>query len=773
MLALSLLFFLGRIFSNPHKMSEDHNLDSNSILVFCRFRPPNDNESAQYKNISVEFYDDNKTLKINPKEDAGYPQEFTYDWIFAPKSSQKLVYRKSSKPIIKAVLEGFNGTVLAYGQTSSGKTYTMMGPDLDCKDKKGIIPRMVNTVFKQIMKTEEKIEFLLKVSYCEIYMEKIRDLLNPVKSNLKIRENKTQGIYIEDLTDIGVVSEEEVFDLMKFGTKNREVSATNMNAGSSRSHSIFILSIMQTNSHNLSAKLSKLYLVDLAGSEKVGKTNVSGKHLEEAKKINTSLTMLGIVINALTDGKSTHVPYRDSKLTRVLQDSLGGNSKTTLIINCSPSLYNENETLSTLRFGFRAKSIKNKPKINREYSILELKSLLAKAHEELSQKEKVILAQKEALAACGLESGKTSLENSYRIDDTSIEDIKKSELYDEVLSELHDIQEKFKVQSKHFRRASFELETVLNENEEHKKSSIFIYTQIQQLQKKIDLLEKSIKIKDEMIENLTYTNEIMQKELEKETCAKIFLQQQLIAAQNSLQNIETYKNQLLQDQITALSQQLDDEKAKNLTIFNDLQKTKENLHTYIQTETSQHEKFQILERTYKQDKTHWEEIEKKYKENHQKALEMHLKMQDDIQKQQDQYSKLKSFLSEGEVRILKRSESCEKSLEKLTIMYHQIVIQNSTLNVSKQVLEKKINRMVTENTNLLDENNKIKEKMKILQKLSCGIVSEKKKNDENLKNFKVLKSNRLKKTLKGGIVSKGGLSESFFDMASSSDSDET
>ncbi|OMJ89918.1 hypothetical protein SteCoe_7806 [Stentor coeruleus] len=754
-------------------MSEDHNLDSSSILVFCRFRPPNDNESAQYKNISIEFYDDNKTLKINPNEDVAYPQEFIYDWIFTPQSSQKLVYRKSSKPIIKAVLEGFNGTVLAYGQTSSGKTYTMMGSDIDCKDKKGIIPRMVRTVFKQIMKTEEKIEFLLKVSYCEIYMENIRDLLNPVKSNLKIRENKTQGIYIENLTDVGVVSEGEVFDLMKFGDKNREVSATNMNAGSSRSHSIFILSVMQTNSQDLSAKLSKLYLVDLAGSEKVGKTNVTGKHLEEAKKINTSLTMLGIVINALTDGKSTHIPYRDSKLTRVLQDSLGGNSKTTLIINCSPSVYNENETLSTLRFGFRAKSIKNKPKINREYSILELKSLLAKAHEELNKKEQVILAQKEALAACGLESGKTSLENSYRIDDTSIEDIKKTELYDEVLSELYDIQEKFKVQSKHFRRASFELETVLIENAEHKKSSIFIYTQIQELQRKIGLLEKSIKTKDEMIENLTYTNEIIQKELERESYAKISLQQQLITAQNSLQNIETYKNQQLENQIIALNQQIEDEKAKNLTTLLDLQKAKENLHKYIQTETTQNEKFQILEKTYKQDKTRWEEIEKKYKDNHQKALEMHLKMQEDIKKQQDQYSKLKSFLNEGEAKILKRSESCEKTLEKLTIMYHQIAIQNSTLNVSKQVLEKKINRMVTENMNLLDENNKIKEKLKILQKLSYGIVSEREKNDEDLKKFKVLKKNKFKKTLKGGLANKDGLSESFCDIVPSSDSYES
>lgn len=163
-----------------------------------------------------------------------------------------------------------------------------------------------------------------------------------------------------------------------------------MNERSSRSHMLFILSISQNNIEDMSAKTGKLYLVDLAGSEKVGKTGAEGKVLDEAKKINISLTALGKVINALTDGKSTHIPYRDSKLTRVLQESLGGNSKTTLIVTCSPHINNISETISSLRFGVSAKKIKNKPKINKEMTVAELQNLLEKVERDLSDREKYI-----------------------------------------------------------------------------------------------------------------------------------------------------------------------------------------------------------------------------------------------------------------------------------------------------------------------------------------------------------------------------------------------
>ena len=349
------------------------------------------------------FDRDGKSLSIlSAAEQSGGPPKFTFDSVFPPDSQQVDVYDASARSIVEAVLEGFNGTVFAYGQTGSGKTYTMTGPNIDDEDQKGIIPRMINTVFEKIHSASDYLEFSVKVGYAEIYMEKVKDLLDPVKTNLKVHEDKARGVYIADLTEEYVGNETEIYELMKLGNDNREVGATLMNQQSSRSHSLFILTVTQSNTRDFSAKTGKLYLVDLAGSEKVSKTGAEGKRLDEAKTINKSLSTLGKVINALTDGKSTHIPYRDSKLTRVLQDSLGGNAKTALIITCSPSSFNEAETLSTLRFGIRAKSIKNKPKVNREYTVAELKLLLSKAEAEITHKNALIQELTGRLQAMGI-----------------------------------------------------------------------------------------------------------------------------------------------------------------------------------------------------------------------------------------------------------------------------------------------------------------------------------------------------------------------------------
>ena len=282
------------------------------------------------------------------------------------------------------ILNGYNGTVFAYGQTGAGKSYTMMGADIDDEEQRGIIPRIVEQMFASILRSPGNIEYTVRVSYMEIYMEKIRDLLMPQNDNLPVHEEKSRGVYVKGLLEIYVSSVQEVYEVMRRGGASRATAATNMNQESSRSHSIFVITITQKNVETGSAKSGQLFLVDLAGSEKVGKTGASGQTLEEAKKINKSLSALGMVINSLTDGKSTHIPYRDSKLTRILQESLGGNSRTTLIINCSPSSYNEQETIGTLRFGVRAKAIKNKAKINAELSPLELKQLLKKAQSQVA-----------------------------------------------------------------------------------------------------------------------------------------------------------------------------------------------------------------------------------------------------------------------------------------------------------------------------------------------------------------------------------------------------
>ncbi|KAE9391655.1 kinesin heavy chain [Gymnopus androsaceus JB14] len=373
---------------------------SNNIKVVCRFRPPNSIEQREGGENVVAFNDDHTTVQLRSLQSTSGPDRdgFTFDRVFPMGTQQKEVFDYGVKEIVTDVLDGYNGTVFAYGQTGSGKTFTMMGADIDSEELKGIIPRITEQIFQSIVESDAHLEYLVKVSYMEIYLEKIRDLLAPQNDNLQVHEEKSKGVYVKNLSDYYVSSAREVYEIMRTGGAARVVSSTNMNAESSRSHSIFLITINQRNTETGAQKTGNLYLVDLAGSEKVGKTGASGQTLEEAKKINKSLSALGMVINALTDPKVKYIPYRDSKLTRILQESLGGNSRTTLIINCSPSSYNEAETLSTLRFGIRAKSIKNSARVNAELSPAELKGLLTKAQASNTSYQKYIAALEAELA---------------------------------------------------------------------------------------------------------------------------------------------------------------------------------------------------------------------------------------------------------------------------------------------------------------------------------------------------------------------------------------
>lgn len=255
---------------------------------------------------------------------------------------------------------------------STGKTHTMEGVIGD-PNKQGIIPRIVNDIFNHIYGMEENLEFHIKVSYFEIYMDKIRDLLDVSKVNLSVHEDKNRVPFVKGATERFVSSPEEVFEVIEEGKSNRHIAVTNMNEHSSRSHSVFLINVKQENLENQKKLSGKLYLVDLAGSEKVSKTGAEGTVLDEAKNINKSLSALGNVISALADGNKTHIPYRDSKLTRILQESLGGNARTTIIICCSPASFNESETKSTLDFGKRAKTIKNVVCVNEELTAEEWK----------------------------------------------------------------------------------------------------------------------------------------------------------------------------------------------------------------------------------------------------------------------------------------------------------------------------------------------------------------------------------------------------------------
>jgi hypothetical protein len=379
------------------------------VQVLIRFRPLNDTERAKGPDNCVEL---SSTTEIAVVGDSFVPptskaqgaldialdqqKQFTFDHVFNPDAGQTDVYETVGRPVVTNVLKGYNGTILAYGQTGSGKTHSMLGPEGGTMDvlsqagphyaKRGIIPRLIEDLFARLQAMpEQEVSWKIGVSVFELYKEQIQDLLaqdGAPAQEYKIREDLVggRGVYVENLYAKPCLSAPELLEAVKLGVSRRKVASTKSNDNSSRSHSLTMIMVEQTNHvQGGTVTRSRLNLIDLAGSEKVRKTQADGERLKEAQQINLSLTFLGNVINKLTDGKGGFIPYRDSKLTRILQDSLGGNSLTTLFCHCSIASYNREETVGTLRFAARAKRIKNAPKVNRELSQKELTLQLAQA----------------------------------------------------------------------------------------------------------------------------------------------------------------------------------------------------------------------------------------------------------------------------------------------------------------------------------------------------------------------------------------------------------
>lgn len=344
-------------------------LEKKSVLVAVRVRPLNGKEQNSGCVGCLECQNSSTVLLHHKRDCRG---SFTFDCVFDVDSKQQDVFDRTGRPLLHKALEGYNGCLLAYGQTGSGKTYTMQG---GLGNDAGVVPLLCKELFR--LKRERSAEQYISVScsLLEIYNEQLNDLLAQGKpKDLQIHQDSSiggRGMYVEGISEHIVDSSEAVLRLLGDGQARRMVGQTNMNENSSRSHSVFTFHITATDiddQDGLTRTMAKLHLVDLAGSERQKLTGAAGDRLKEGAQINLSLSALGNVINALTEpsGKRKHVPYRDSKLTRLLQDSLGGNSYTALICNVSPATSNADETLSSLRFADRAKCIENVAVVNRD-----------------------------------------------------------------------------------------------------------------------------------------------------------------------------------------------------------------------------------------------------------------------------------------------------------------------------------------------------------------------------------------------------------------------
>ncbi|KAF4364960.1 hypothetical protein G4B88_021777 [Cannabis sativa] len=357
----------GRLqYSLIHSAGSESGKKMSNIAVCARFRPLSTKERRDDgDSICIQCLDSDTFTFKDEKEGNS---TFTFDRVFYENSEQAQVYDFLALPIVQDAVKYTNGTIITYGQTGAGKTYSMEGPGILESDdqKKGLLPRVVDGIFECIKSSKNANKYSVKLSMVEIYMERVRDLFDLAKDNIQIMENKSQGILLNGITEVSIKDPGEALQSLASGVANRAVGETQMNITSSRSHCVYIFTLQQELKKDNRSRTSKLVLVDLAGSEKVEKSGAEGRVLEEAKSINKSLSALGNVINALTSGssvKANHIPYRDSKLTRILQDALGGNSRTALLCCCSPCPSNAPESLSTLRFGARASHIKASPRV--------------------------------------------------------------------------------------------------------------------------------------------------------------------------------------------------------------------------------------------------------------------------------------------------------------------------------------------------------------------------------------------------------------------------
>ncbi|CAK67895.1 unnamed protein product (macronuclear) [Paramecium tetraurelia] len=645
-----------------------------NIKVFCRIRPLNQKETSL---INYNIRD--QTMQLGE-------QKFTFDKILDSNANQQQVYDEIGKPIIDQILQGFNATLLMYGQTSSGKTYTMIGD----QQQPGIIKRTINDLFDAIESSPTESEFRIKISIVEIYKEKVKDLLDINKQDLKVREMANQGFYIQQVTQLWVSDKDEIYNALQKGLVNRQVGYTNLNDMSSRSHLLFQMTVIMNNEIEGTSYTGQLIMADLAGSENASKAGTTGTSLQEGAFINKSLLTLSNVINGLSE-KQQHVPFRESNLTKLLWNGLSKNSMTSLIITCSPCITNESETVSTLRFGVRAKMIKTQPKVNKEVTIKELEIQNNKLTKELEEKNYII--------------------DQLKKDDNKVKIIKLEEQILQLLKDNQQLKEQnsqlitdLDMRSIDYQEVQTNFKNSLLESDRLQQSNLSYQQQIEQLQinreneiqelyTQIDVFKQQLQQKDENIQQLSKHLENLQRAQTQNA--------QLLLSEHSIEKIETQNMTDLLKEIDELKTKAFQEKNK-IKQLNKVYESQTLVYTkQIQSQEAEISKLNEDVKNYQLQlmKNNSELLNLTTQNNRLlKDLENRIlkvtELQEKYDYQYDQLNKLKKQLNLEEVGVYEENYKLHSQIQDLQKKYIQEEsLRRSHQQTSSQTLQAKLSRI--------------------------------------------------------------------------------
>ena len=691
------------------------------INVFCRFRPPSELELEHTSNNCITILSP-KQLLVRKDNNLDIQQDYTFDGLFLPQTPLDQIYTRTTKQIIENVLMGFNGAIICYGQTGTGKTYTM----------NEITPLAVNQIFNGIGASDKDNEiFKIEVSIIEIYKEQVNDVLDSKKTNLNLIENKLKrkNLTIENLTTVSVNTENELNDIIYKGTIKRNTNNTTMREYTAKSHNIIIITIYRYYKDKNYLRTGTLYLCDLEGSEKITKMNpVEGESIEEQKLVNKSLSALASVVQSLSIKNDTifHVPYRDSKLTRILAECLGGSAYTTLILTCTQNEYNLSETRNTLLFGERAKKIRNKPVINIELNADKnpiIKEILNKRNEEENNMDE--RAKKTA-------EFKRMYENEINQLKGQIKQLKENQNMD--LNVIQELKENINLLENDKQNLKITKEKLLiKENE------------LKDMNKKIKDLKKKCEKDDELIENLKNEGNRLKKEndgikyLEME---KEGYMQQVEEKENEIKNLEENIREKEQN-IRKLNSELDEKKTGIKSFQIKMEKMEKDFNNQINNKDLI---IKELENNIENEKNEKKKQKKIVQELNDNLIEANNKINNYENKIKEQNRNMKINNNELEelkneiINLKKKIENLEKSKQEL-IQEHTIEVDK----LHKEIFELKSNINKLKSDNKTKDNNMqyLKEEKEKLEKMKEDYINEVKEKESEIQN-KITELNTLK-----------------------------